>query len=43
MGVEAVHFDRTGLEPVVELVVAGNSAQMADPAFRAELKTLATF
>ncbi|WP_425986938.1 Acg family FMN-binding oxidoreductase [Brevundimonas sp. TWP1-2-1b1] len=36
----AVHLltDRTSLDRVRELVVAGNTAQMADPAFMAELK-----
>lgn len=43
VGVEAVHFAPDRQEPLVELVVSGNAAQMADPGFRAELKSWLRF
>ena len=43
VGVEAVHFAPDRLEPLVELVVSGNAAQMANPQFRAELKSWLRF
>ena len=43
MGVDAVPFGRDKLETISDFVVAGNSAQMADPAFRAELKSWLRF
>jgi hypothetical protein len=38
VGVEAVHFGADKLDGIVDLVLSGNAAQMADPAFKAELK-----